>query len=286
MNRKIKLTCLNCRSEYEVILAQSHRKYCSMKCYKEYLKIHPLRKTPPGKNCIFCGELFFAEQYRNQKYCSSSCSYIDRANHTKKRDDLICMNCGTPIPAKGNAKKFCSWLCYTTYTKDHPLFRRQKLHIEKTCLVCGKVFFVKPSNTYRKYCSLPCRNIGKSRSHQSIRGPEHQSWKNSRWEQNGYVMMSISSLPSEDQELALSMKDSSHLCTVREHRLVMAKHLGRPLIRGELVHHKNGIKNDNRIENLELTTHKKHSNGIVFGNHRMKCPHCSFAAEASEFLVE
>jgi hypothetical protein len=46
---------------------------------------------------------------------------------------------------------------------------------------------------------------------------------------------------------------------IAEHRLIMAIHLDRPLRRDEVVHHVNGVKTDNNIQNLELwsTCHPK-----------------------------
>ena len=110
----------------------------------------------------------------------------------------------------------------------------------KDCAKCGKPFLVVHSDVAkRKCCSRQCAALTASHARDEARkrrrGPLHPNWKGGRTQDTqGYIRVRV---------------DDAY---VLEHRHVMAQHLGRELFPAETVHHKNGDKTDNRLENLEL----------------------------------
>ena len=80
-------------------------------------------------------------------------------------------------------------------------------------------------------------------------GRDSGGWKGGRIKNlGGYIFISKHSHP---------YKNISGY--VAEHRLVMEQHIGRYILADEHVHHKNHIRDDNRIENLELYTKNEHA---------------------------
>ena len=90
-----------------------------------------------------------------------------------------------------------------------------------------------------------------------IRGRDNPNWQGGRsLTSGGYVRVRASDHPAAVDGYIL------------EHRLVVETHLGRVLRPDEQVHHRNGVKTDNRPENLEVVSaglhrvrHRKHEYG-------------------------
>lgn len=143
-----------------------------------------------------------------------------------------CQGCGAvfevfPSVIRKGGGKFCSRSC-------------QKTGEWRDCPACGERFYAQRSRIARgesSYCSRECSNPARGRA-----GNQNGNWKGGRFQRSdGYI--------------AVSAGDGQYRL---EHDLIMEAHIGRRLKRGEQVHHKNRVKDDNRLENLELTDWSTH----------------------------
>lgn len=87
---------------------------------------------------------------------------------------------------------------------------------------------------------------------------KHPGWKGGKYkDKDGYIVVYIKIFTEAEKTLLAPMvRQSGYLL---EHRAVMALSMERALGKNEVVHHRNGIKNDNRPENLMLTSLQDHS---------------------------
>ena len=196
------------------------------------------------------------------------------------------------IKLSHQAQKFCNNACKRTYEIANGRPAAQIPKLEFTCKECGKAFFYKPSivKAYRAkhgkdplYCSMPCSDIGRRKDtmeRQRFSCLQCGKEQSRRRKPGGRVYMqqkfcdrkckadyqrahALERFQTEPLKrytrtrggyayISLPSLVTGRKSSILEHRYVMSKFLSRDLRPEETVHHKNGNRQDNRLENLEL----------------------------------
>ena len=190
----------------------------------------------------------------------------DNRHRVHDYSDRPCPECGKLFrPNKNQARAigtgrqktiYCSKECFRANTKSQKVVVKKEPVKPKhsrdpiICPYCGKEFIPNKTQaialgTGRQkvcYCSPECyrKHIPVKRS-----GKDNPHYKGGRSESHGYVIVRQNGRYERQKY-------------VGEHILVMEKIIGRKLRPGEVVHHKNENKADNRPENLELMTQCQH----------------------------
>lgn len=198
------------------------------------------------KACEECGKTFTYKPSQDRKCCSATCAGIRRARQLKAEGRLLmptkprrgtetpCEVCGKPVYANKSQRekgegRYCSVACRVVGQGANK--------VSKPCVVCGKMMVKSASQAYLQTCSMECQAARRTK-----RPLERlHNGKPARKDSKGYVMVYEPEHPNK------SFKGWQY-----EHRLVVEKALGRYLASDEHIHHINGTKDDNRLENLQV----------------------------------
>jgi endogenous inhibitor of DNA gyrase (YacG/DUF329 family) len=195
--------------------------------------------------CDYCGKDVKVPNWKLKKnfkkhFCNDVCyvRWQGLTIHVGK-----CEICGKDIRIGSNRYKnkkhhFCSKSCSYVW---------KTTRINCQCDYCGKNIYVTPfrlNNFKNHFCNNKCHS--KWMSENVPCGINSILWKGGKYKApDGYIYVRF-----------------PHGECIAEHRLIMEQYLGRKLTKKEIIHHINGIRDDNRIDNLCIVvskTHEKHT---------------------------
>ncbi len=220
---------------------------------------------PTHKVCSACSAQKLASEFRAratsrdglQGQCRDCMNRIGRERgHYKGRNaraapnGRICKKCNKAL--RGAQLRYCSLLCkriggravragqvFGNLTTLRPMPSRPNDHSVRWLCRCS-CGVTKAISTRVLRADPPTRTCGNLTVHRSR--ADHPRWHGGYTiDDHGYAQIKRRDHPNANKA-----------GYVREHVLVMSEHLGRPLGPKETVHHRNGIRHDNRLENLEL----------------------------------
>jgi hypothetical protein len=250
------VSCDNCAKDFQKEpnrIARSKNNFCSSQCKKDFPVTNPPKITI---ECAFCKNIFSrkeSETKRSKKiYCSHECS-----NRGKRKRSLVCCAiCERSFEKhdkdiKRSNGHYCSRECWNKKRAERNILCIQcnliidtstTRYSKKYCKVCYaaryKEKYPESYNKHEKHKVRIKRNLPLDHPPLRINHVGQEGW----FTANGYRKIYRKGHPNS--------KDKNG--SILEHVYVMSEFLGRPIQKHENIHHKNGIRYDNRIENLEL----------------------------------
>lgn len=185
-----------------------------------------------------------------------------------------CIKCGKEnysVNTKNFPAIYCSYSCYELFLK----FDRTS---NTKCIICDREFFItnkriKKSKTNKYCCSIKCAAINKEKTYRGEKNHQYglighlnSSFKNENIINNyGYILEYCPGHPCPHDKSNKGTRVKQHRLVIeRNHQLFDKKYFedidGWIVLKKNYdVHHINGIKTDNRLENLQILTRSEHT---------------------------
>jgi hypothetical protein len=222
--------CEYCKQDYK---CANHRvnksRFCSITCHNKSGLLKRIQYT-----CVHCDNKFIArpDHGAERKFCSRKC-FLEDCVQPKDKE---CECCGGMFTATRSStatrgdgwRLYCSNKCKAEHSRKFE---------ERPCVFCGKLFYPRSiqHDQTQKTCSTKCKSVFFSGSNATnFQGGEHV-------------------VKTTNHKMVLIGKRKGYVGKyTAEHRLVIAKYIGRMLTRNEIVIHINNDGLNNKLSNLFL----------------------------------
>ncbi len=195
----------------------------------------------------------------NGRYIWAKCPVCNRERWVQLRHNhlnYVCVKCSQrglhPVTYSGEGEPILG----DTARACDVGYKSRGLRVWAQCPVCHT-----QSWRERRFKDKPCPKCGIPKGGELRKGEGNARWSGGKRHADGYVFITV----SESHPYSTMTRKVSHrnLYQIAEHRLVVAQAINRPLLDDEIVHHVNGIKSDNRLENLMLLKNNQHHARLV-----------------------